>query len=212
MILTGQLDSPFVRRVAIAMHIYGLDYEHSAISAFDDFGRLLGLNPLGKVPALELEDGTVLVDSTLILDYLDHKTGTENALLTSDLTLRAKLLLHAGVAVGLAGKAVEYRGETVRRPPEKHDMARIERVMAQIAAALAWLEARTPEEGFLGGDGITHADIASACAITFIANKNAEHLAAHVKETGAGFPGLLAHTARCEMLDAFRAAPFPGAR
>ena len=211
MILTGQLDSPFVRRVAIALHVYGVDYENSTISAFDDFGRLLAINPLGKVPALELDDGAVLVDSTLILDYLDRVAGDEKTLLANDLESRAKLLPHIGIAVGLAEKAVEYRGETVRRSPEKHDMARVERVMAQIAAALAWLEAHTPEEGFLGGGELTHADIASACAVAFIANKNAEHLAAQVKETETGFSKLLAHTARCESLDAFRAAPFPPA-
>lgn len=211
MILTGQLDSPFVRRVAIAMRIYGVSYEHSTISAFDNFGELLAINPLGKVPALELDDGMVFVDSGLILDYLDHKADPEKALLPRALESRAKLLPHIGVAVGLAEKAVEYRGETVRRAPEKHDMTRVERIMAQIAAALAWLEAHTPEEGFLGGDRLTHADIASACAVTFIVNKNAEHLAAQVRETGPGFPRLLAHTARCETLDAFRATPFPGA-
>lgn len=210
MILTGQLDSPFVRRVAIAMHIYGLEYEHSTISAFDDFGQLLSLNPLGKVPALQLLDGTVLMDSALILDYLDHRVGAEKALLPNALELRTKLLPHVGVAVGLAEKAVEYRGETVRRAPEKHDMPRIERVMAQLAAALAWLEAHTPENGFLGGERLTHADIASACAVTFITNKNAEHLSAQVKETEAGYPKLLAHTARCEMVEAFQATPFPG--
>lgn len=209
MILTGQLDSPFVRRVAIAMHIYGLEYEHSTISAFDDFGTLLAINPLGKVPALQLDGGTVLVDSSLILDYLDHLAEPEKALLPHDLKARGNLLPHVGVAVGLAEKAVEYRTETVRRPPEKHDSARIERIMAQIAAALAWLEAQTPEDGFLGREWLTHADIASACAVTFIANKNPEHLPARTKETGAGFLKLLAHRERCEMLDAFRAVPFP---
>ena len=71
MILTGQLDSPFVRRVAIALHIYDVQFEHNVISAYGDFDELLSLIPLGKVPALQLDDGNVLADSTLILDYLD---------------------------------------------------------------------------------------------------------------------------------------------
>jgi len=203
MILTGQLDSPFVRRVAIALHIYGLPFEHNVISAYDDFGQLLALNPLGKVPALQLDDGTVLADSTLILDYLDRLAGADKSLLPTSLEVRTGLLAHMGVAAGLAEKAVEFRTETVRRPPEKVEPPRVDRILAQIAAALDWLETHTPAEGFIRDGEISHADIASTVAVTFIASKNAEHLG-----KGGKFAHLLAHTARCEALDPFKAAPF----
>lgn len=208
MILAGQMDSPFVRRVAIALHHYGLAFERDALSAYDDFTRLLAINPLGKVPALRLDDGAVLADSGLILDYLDRLAGPEKALLPAEPAARAGLLAHLGVAAGLAEKAVEYRGETARRPPDRVDDARIDRVQAQIAAALRWLEARTPDPGFITGEALTHADIASAVAVTFIANKNPEHLASEVQEGESGFPNLIAHTARCETLAVFQAAPF----
>jgi glutathione S-transferase len=203
MILTGQYDSPFVRRVAIALHHYGLAFKRNAISAYGDFDALLALNPLGKVPALELEDGSLLADSALILDYLDHCVGPEKALLPGVAALRAHLLRHMGIAVGLAEKAVEYRSETVRRPEDKRDAPRVDRVVAQIGAALLWLEKHTPDAGFLAGERLTHADIASAVAIMFILNKNPEHLGAE-----GDFPRLRAHTAHCEALDAFAAAPF----
>ena len=206
MILTGQLDSPFVRRVAIALHIYGFAFEHNVISAYDDFDQLLALNPLGKVPALQLDDGAVLADSTLILDYLDRLAGQDNSLWPASLEARAGLLAHVGVAVGLAEKAVEFRTETVRRPPEKVDAPRVDRILAQIAAALSWLETHTPQEGFIRGREITHADIASAVAVTFIQNKNTEHV-----RDGTAYPNLLAHTQCCEALDAFQSARFPEA-
>lgn len=202
MILTGQLDSPFVRRVAIALQIYGFPYEHNVISAYGDFDDLLALNPLGKVPALQLDDGTVLVDSTLILDYLDRLAGDNKSLWPETLEERADLLAHAGVAVGLAEKAVEFRTETVRRPSDKIDQPRVERVLAQINASLDWLEARTPQEGCISGANITHADIASTVATTFIFRKNPEHL------DGLRRVNLIAHTERCETLAPFRAAPF----
>ncbi len=211
MILTGQLDSPFVRRVAIALQIYGLPFEHNVISAYDDFDELLALNPLGKVPALRLDDGRVIADSTLILDYLDRVAGQENALLPDDASVRAGLLAHMGVAVGLAEKAVEFRTETVRRPSDKVDQPRVGRILAQIVSALDWLEERTPQEGFVSGDGIGHADIASAVAMTFIAGKNPEHLEARRGDCQNGFKKLKAHAACCEMMDAFRAVPFPPA-
>ncbi|MHA1166163.1 MAG: glutathione S-transferase family protein, partial [Alphaproteobacteria bacterium] len=158
MILTGQLDSPFVRRVAIALHIYRLQFEHNVISAYDDFDELLALNPLGKVPALQLDDGTVLADSTLILDYLDQLAGDGKSLWPASLDARAGVLAHVGVAMGLAEKAVEFRSETVRRPSDKIDQPRVERILAQINAALDWLEKHTPNEGFISGADITHAD------------------------------------------------------
>ena len=202
MILTGQLDSPFVRRVAIALHIYGLQYEHNVISAYDDFGELLTLNPLGKVPALQLDDGRVLADSTLILDYLDRVAGDVKSLWPSALDDRTDLLAHAGVALGLAEKAVEFRTETVRRPSGKIDRPRVERVLAQINAALNWLEKHTPQEGYISGSEISHADIASTVAITFIANKNPEHL------EGRDGSSSVCHAVRCEALAPFKAAPF----
>lgn len=201
MILTGQMDSPFVRRVAVALNHYGMAYERNVISAYGDFSDLLALNPLGKVPALALDEGTVLADSTLILDHLDRLAGTERALLPADPETRAPLLAHMGVAVGLAEKAVEYRTETVRRPADNVDAPRVERILAQIAASLAWLEARTPAAGFVSGSGLTHGDIASAVTMTFIVNKNPEHLE-------SGFPKLTDHRERCEVLDAFAVSPF----
>lgn len=203
MILTGQLDSPFVRRVAIALHHYRIPFDRNVLSAYDDFDALVALNPLGKVPALQLEDGSVLADSALILDYLDHYVEPQKALLPEVAALRAHLLRHIGIAIGLAEKAVEFRTETVRRSADKRDDPRVARIQSQIAAALVWLETHTPARGYLAGERLTHADIASAVALTFILNKNPEHLGDE-----QGFPRLRAHTAHCEALDAFASAPF----
>lgn len=192
-----------MRRVAVALRIYGFTYEHNVISAYGDFDELLILNPLGKVPALQLDDKRVLADSTLILDYLDLLAGANKSLWPTSLEDRANVLAHAGVAVGLAEKAVEFRTETVRRPSDKIDRPRVDRVLAQISAALNWLEAHTPEHGFISGSNITQADIASAVALTFIQNKNPEHLG-----EGEKFENLMAHSARCEAMEAFQAAPF----
>ncbi|MEM8743333.1 MAG: glutathione S-transferase family protein [Pseudomonadota bacterium] len=208
MILTGQLDSPFVRRVAIALRFYQLPYTHNIISAYGDFSELLQLNPLGKVPALQLDNGTVLTDSTLILDCLDRLAGESKSLWPGAPDERARALGHVGVAVGLAEKAVEFRTETVRRPRDKIDQPRVDRVLAQIVACLDWLEEQTPAEGFIWGDGITHADISSTVAATFIANKNPEHLGKTSENDSAAYPKLLAHMQRCEALAEFKAAPF----
>jgi glutathione S-transferase len=81
MLLVGQLDSPFVRRVAVSMTLLGRPFERDRSSVFSNFEDVSRINPLGRVPALVLDDGTVLVDSTAILDWLDGAVGPERALI-----------------------------------------------------------------------------------------------------------------------------------
>ena len=71
--LIGYLDSPFVRRVAISLKFLGVEYEHRELSIFRDFEEFRAINPLVKVPTLVLDDNQVLVDSTLIIDYLENR-------------------------------------------------------------------------------------------------------------------------------------------
>src|SRR4051812_35521702 len=81
MILIGQYDSPFVRRVAIALRLYGLPFEHRPWSTFAEGDKIAPYNPLRRVPTLVLDDGDALIESAMILDYLDDRAGPEKALI-----------------------------------------------------------------------------------------------------------------------------------
>ena len=81
MILIGQYDSPFVRRVGIAMRLYGIPFEHRPWSTFGDGDKVATFNPLRRVPTLVLDDGEVLIESGAILDHLDETIGPERALI-----------------------------------------------------------------------------------------------------------------------------------
>ena len=81
MILVGQYDSPFVRRVAVSLRVLGFDYEHDTRSVFGDFEAMRQVNPLGRIPSLVLDGGEVLIDSAAILDWLDETVGPDRALL-----------------------------------------------------------------------------------------------------------------------------------
>src|SRR6186713_1272846 len=83
MILIGQYDSPFVRRVALALRFYGLPFEHRPWSTFDDADKLAPFNPLRRVPTLLLDGGEVLIESTAMLDYLDELVGPEKAMIAA---------------------------------------------------------------------------------------------------------------------------------
>ena len=81
MVLIGQYDSPFVRRVAISLRVLGLAYQHDTRSVFADFDAMRRVNPLGRIPSLVLDEGEVLIDSAAILDWLDQSVGLERALI-----------------------------------------------------------------------------------------------------------------------------------
>ena len=81
MFLIGQYDSPFVRRVAIAMRLYGIAFEHRPWSTFGDADKIAPYNPLRRVPTLVLDSGEALIESTAILDYLDETVGPDKAML-----------------------------------------------------------------------------------------------------------------------------------
>ncbi|MCP1973298.1 glutathione S-transferase family protein [Bradyrhizobium elkanii] len=197
MFLIGQYDSPFVRRTAIALRLYGLPFEHKPWSTFGDAEKVAAYNPLRRVPTLVLDDGEALIESSAILDYLDELVGPERAMIARSGPERRKHLRITALATGLADKAVSLVYERVLRKEQLKLW--VERCEAQIAGVLAVLEqerAAVPSPYWLG-DRIGHADIAVACALRFTGE-------AHPHLFDARYPGLKAHAARCEALPPFQ--------
>jgi glutathione S-transferase len=198
MILIGQYDSPFVRRVGIALVLYGLPFEHRPWSTFADADKIRPYNPLTRVPTLVLDDGDVLLDSHIILDHLDSLVPPERALFPREEPARRRALKVAALATGLADKAVSLFYE--KRMHDTVSQAWSARCRAQMAAALAALEAdRAARPGpWWFGDRLGHADIAVACTLRFIPEAHPEAVAL------ADYPALASHAQRCEALAAFQ--------
>jgi glutathione S-transferase len=167
MILIGQYDSPFVRRVGIALRLYGLPFEHRPWSVFGDGDKLRALNPLMRVPTLVLDDGFVLTDSHMMLDYLDSLVPPREALFPRAEPARHRALKVAALGTGLAEKAVALFYEGVfHRPPSA---AWRSRCTLQIGSVLAALEAeRARQTTPFWFARLTHADIALTCALRFV--------------------------------------------
>lgn len=166
MILIGMYDSPFVRRVAIAMRVYGMEYEHRPWSVFRDMDKVSAFNPLIRVPTLVLDDGEMLLDSAAILDALDDMVGPHRALMPAEGVERRRHMHVCALACGMGDKIVSLIYERAVHERETPDW--VDRCRAQIAGALDALEsdrvARTSAYWF--GEGIGHADIAVACMLT----------------------------------------------
>jgi len=196
MILVGQYDSPFVRRVAIALHHYGLPFERRVLSVFKDFEAMLEVNPLGKVPSLILDDGETLFDSRAIIDYLDGIAPHELQLAPTGEPARRRILKIEVVGIGLAEKIYERGLEYSRRAPGTSDPKWRARLETQIDSACRWLEALDPHP-WLYGDSFSRADLAAAVAL--------QYLERVVPELGSAtrYPKLHAHRTRCEALGAF---------
>ena len=198
MFLIGQYDSPFVRRVAIALRLYGLAFEHRPWSTFGDADTIAPYNPLRRVPTLVLDDGEALIESTAILDFLDELVGSDRAMIAGRGPVRRHHLKLCALGSGLGDKAVSLVYERVLRKDQLRLW--VERCEAQIGGVLAVLEqerAGVPTPYWFG-DSIGHADIMVACALRFTGEAHPQLFDA------ARYPALAAHAARCESLPVFQ--------
>lgn len=198
MILIGQYDSSFVRRVAIALRLYGIPFEQWPWSITGDAEKLQLYNPLIRVPTLVLEDGDVLIESNLILDYVDSLVPPAKRLYPQAEPERRRALHVTALATGMTDKSVALLFE--RALHEQTSQVWVDRCVSQINAALDRLDAdRTSRASrYWFGEEFGHADIAVGCAIR------------HLIEAHPGlvsmedYPALKAHAATMEALPVFQ--------
>lgn len=197
MILIGQYDSSFVRRVGIALRLYGLPFDHWPWSVAGDFDRLQRFNPLGRVPVLVLDTGEVLTDTFAILDHLDSLVPEDRALCPRAGEGRRQVLRVAALASGLMDKGVAaFYARAFHSAPSE---AWIDRCRRQVGATLKLLEAEraaSPAPHWFG-DRPSHADIAVATVL--------RHLGDSVPDLvdRAALPALSADAARLEATAVF---------
>lgn len=161
MILYGRTVSPFVRRVAIWLDLQGRAYENVPLLVMDDFEKLKTINPFGRVPALRLDDGTVLVETWAIIDWLEDTAPLEKRLLPASGPARRAALQAIAHAHNAAEKGVAFVYETVRRPTELHWTDWAARVRGQAEAGLDALDAAAPALRLEEAPGVAAATVAT---------------------------------------------------
>jgi len=198
MVLVGMLDSPYVRRVAVSLKLMGVPFEHRAVSVFRHMDEFRKVNPVVKAPTLVADDGTMLMDSTLILDYVESTVPASRRLMPAEPAARLRALHVLGLALAATDKGVSIVYEHERRPPEKVHAPWLERVVDQANVACAELEKIAARaKPWVAGERIGAADVMIACGWRFNQSQNARDIPA------ARYPALAALGARAEALPEF---------
>ncbi|MGK7862089.1 glutathione S-transferase family protein [Falsiroseomonas sp. E2-1-a4] len=166
MILIGRNLSPFVRRTAASLNLLGLRFTQRPFSVAQNAEEIRGFNPLGRVPALVMEDGEVLLDSAAILDALDDLAGPERALVPRSGAARRDVLRAVALAVGATEKVVGAYYET-RRPDGLRWAEGQAKLTAQAQAAFAALDRLAESHGWLCGEKLTQADVTAVAGLDF---------------------------------------------
>lgn len=195
MILVGQYDSPFVRRVGISLRVLGFTYERDTRSVFTDFDAMREINPLGRIPSLILPGGETLIDSAAILDWLDEAVGPERALIPPKGAERRRALRLIALATGTQDKIGAVGFERTMRPAAHRWPNWIERCRIQGAGGLAALDT----EPWPADAKLDQAQITTACIFRW-----AQLGAPEMVPTGR-YPALYALSARLEARPEFRA-------
>lgn len=198
MILVGQYDSPVTRRVAIALHHYGMRFTRDTRSIFGDATAIGRISPLTRIPALILDDGEVLIDSAAILDHLDEHAG-DAALMPASGTARRRVLQMTSLAQGTLEKVGAVVYEKHFHPQEHRSIDWLDRCLGQARAGLDELARRlvTP---YACGPTLTHADVMITTLLWYMQDRMDEVL------SPAAHASLLTLAEHCETLPAFLAA------
>ncbi len=162
--LIGMLDSPYVRRLAICMTYLEIPFEHHALSVFSDFDHFQKLNPAVKAPTVVIEPNHILMDSTVILQYLESTLTTHKTLWSK---LPERRLLESEIvccALAACDKSVQYIYEKNLRPENAQHLPWLDRVKGQIEGALARLESLIPADFNASAN---HANIMAAITFQF---------------------------------------------
>lgn len=198
MILVGQYDSPVTRRVAVAMHHYGMAFTRDTRSIFGEAEAVGKISPLTRIPALVLDDGEVLIESAAILDHLDELAG-ELALCPASGPARRQVLQMTALAQGTMEKAAAVVYERHFHKAEQQNREWLQRCLGQNRVGLDELTRRLSAP-YACGERLSHADVMITTLIWYMRDRMDEGL------SPTDHAPLIALAEHCETLPAFRAA------
>jgi glutathione S-transferase len=200
--LIGMMDSPYVRRTAISLDFMAIPFKSERISVFRQYETFASINPVVKTPTLVTEDGMVLMDSSLILDYIGRLVPPERRLTPFGVAEYARAQRIIGLALAACDKTVQIVYERALRPAEKQHQPWLDRVRSQVLSAYDLLERELGTgEDWLFGSRPLQADITAAVAWRFTGYTISDVV------TAGDYPALCRFSERAEALPEFVAWP-----
>ncbi len=194
--LVGPYISGFTRRTAIAMKLLGLPFEHLDLNAYVDKEEVRRYSPMGKVPALVLDSGEVLIDSAGIIDVLHEMVAPEKALIPPSGGQRFKALQLTGIGLAIYPKLTALYDESLR--PENYRLqSAFEGFAEQAIIGFKLLEERTGD-GWYVNDTLGLADI-----MAVVCHQAASQFVLPDHVNTKNFPRLAALSERAMKIDAF---------
>ena len=164
--LIGSLASPYTRKVRIVLAEKKIDYDFEIDNPWKADAKAAKLNPLGKVPALLLDDGRTLFDSRVIVGFLDNASPISR-LVPAENRERVEARRWEALADGVLDAGVLARLEG-QREAKLRNAPWIERQMGKVRSGLVALDADLGEKPWCAGNGYTLADIATGCALGYL--------------------------------------------
>ena len=165
--LIGSDTSPYVRKVRVVMAEKRIEYRYERHDPWAPGSPVQDTNPLCKVPALLLDDGTPIYDSTVIVEYLDQLTPVHRLIPDSG-RQRAIVRTWEALADGLLDAAVALRVENTQREPAQRSRPWMARQMDKIEAALRQMDRGMAADGWCHEGRFSLADIAVGCALGYL--------------------------------------------
>ncbi|MBL8414100.1 MAG: glutathione S-transferase [Propionivibrio sp.] len=165
--LIGSLTSPYVRKVRIVLAEKKIDYDFVLDSPWTAESNIPDINPLGKIPVLVLDDETVLFDSRVISEYLDN-VAPNNKLMPAPNRERTEVKRWEALADGICDAAALAFLEK-KRPAKQQSADWIERQENKILRSLDYMADQLGENNWCMGSHFTMAEIASGCALGYLA-------------------------------------------
>ena len=201
----GALLSPFVRKVRCVLTEKQVAYELVATNPFDKGGDFLKRSPLGRIPALDDEQGRSLADSTVIAEYLEERFPSP-PLFPRDPYDRARVrwfdeYADGGMAPSLTAKVFFQRVISAKLIKGGCDEAVVQSGLKELPTFLGYLERELGGHDYLVAETFTLADVSVACQLVNLRHAGVEIDPAQFPTVAAWFTRIVARPSLKGLVD-----------
>ncbi len=171
--LLGTNTSPYARKARLVLLEKNIPHDYVVDPPREPGSSVARVNPLGRIPALILDDETCVFDSPVIAEYADTLNDEPILIPRNDAKARMRVKRWEALADGIVDSAVVVRTEVIR-PADKQDADIINRHNNAITRALTYAAEQLGTRAWCEGNSISLADLALVSALVYLDLRQAE--------------------------------------